>query len=138
MLYHYWPILSQIRSVQQHKTVFAIVMFYNMRNYIFYCCNFQMFLLKAQNPAKSNQVHTTIEIKISDCRPTIAKTVLYCCTDLIWLFQIFLLTCTLSLRNLQKRKSSRVKKQLCRIITSNFQHDNFLNNFLSIRRESQI
>jgi hypothetical protein len=33
-----------------------------------------------------------MEIEISDCQPTIAKNVLYCYKDFIWLYQIFLLT----------------------------------------------
>ena len=41
--------------------------------------------LKEEYQANSNQVHidTTIETNVSDCRPTIAKADLYCCTDLI-------------------------------------------------------
>jgi hypothetical protein len=47
--------------------------------------------VKEERLVKSNQVRTTIETKISDCRPTIAQTVLYCCTDLIWLCLMCLL-----------------------------------------------
>ena len=49
-------------------------------------CNKQVFCFFSFDPgklAKSNQIRATIETKISDCRPPIAKTVLYCCADLI-------------------------------------------------------
>jgi hypothetical protein len=44
---------------------------------------YQRSFLKEEHLAKSNQVLTTIEAKISDCRPKIEETVLHCCTDLI-------------------------------------------------------
>jgi len=52
-------------------------------------------LFKEEYLIMSNQVRTTIETKISDCRLTIAKVGLYCRTDLIWLYQIFLLKTTI-------------------------------------------
>ena len=39
--------------------------------------------IKEDYLAKSNQVHSTIETRISNFRPTIAKTFFNCCTDLI-------------------------------------------------------